>query len=47
VYPRPLVLRPPLAAPLRSVTIDGQASMSFDAGSVTLPHGPAQVICSL
>ena len=46
-YPNPLVLRPPLAGPLREVTIDGRASTSFDSSSVTLPHGPAQVICTV
>jgi hypothetical protein len=40
-----IVLRPPLAAPLRSVMIDGAACTSFDADSVTLAHAPAQVTC--
>ena len=45
-----MVLRPPLAAPLRSVILDGCACTSFDAESVTLARGsaggPAEVICS-
>ncbi|GAC1671989.1 MAG: discoidin domain-containing protein [Steroidobacteraceae bacterium] len=41
-----LVLRPPLAAALRSVFIDGRACTSFDEDSVTLFHAPAEVICS-
>jgi len=40
-----IVLRPPLAAPLRGVTVDGAACTSFDVDSVTLPHAPAQVTC--
>jgi hypothetical protein len=46
-YRRPLVLRPPLAGPLRHVTTDGRASTNFDSSSVTLSHGPAQVICTV
>jgi hypothetical protein len=41
-----VVLQPPLAAPLRSVTVDGAACMSFDENTVTVPHTPAQVICT-
>jgi hypothetical protein len=41
-----VVLQPPLAAPLRSVMVDGAACMSFDANSVTVPHTPAQVTCT-
>jgi hypothetical protein len=41
-----VVLQPPLAAPLRSVMVDGAAYMSFDANSVTIPHTPAQVTCT-
>jgi hypothetical protein len=41
-----IVLRPPLAAPLRSVMVDGAACTSFDAYSVTVPHAPAQVTCT-
>jgi hypothetical protein len=38
-----VILRPPLGAPLRSVTVDGDVCTSFDRDSVTLPHTPAQV----
>jgi hypothetical protein len=41
-----IVLRPPLTAPLRGVTVDGAACTSFDADSVTVPHAPAQVMCT-
>jgi len=41
-----LVLRPPLAAPLRSVMVDGAVCTSFDADSVTVAHAPAQVTCT-
>ena len=41
-----LVLRPPLPAPLRALTVDGVVCTSFDRDSVTLPHGPAQVVCT-
>ena len=41
-----VVLRPPLAAPLRGVTVDGSPCTSFDADSVTVIHAPAEVICS-
>ncbi len=40
-----IVLRPPLAAKLRSVLVDGSAYTGFDTQSVTLNGGPAQVIC--
>ena len=40
-----MILRPPLAAPLRSVTVDGSACTSFDQESVTILHTPAEVIC--
>jgi hypothetical protein len=41
-----VILRPPLAGPLRSVTIDGKECL-IDAGdSVTLPGTPAIVVCS-
>ena len=39
--PADIVLRPPLAAPLLGVTIDGKEFTGFDAGSVTLPRKPA------
>jgi hypothetical protein len=41
-----LVLRPPLAAPLRSVMVNGSRSTNFDADSATILHTPAEVICS-
>ena len=41
-----VVLRPPLAAQLCHVLIDGVACTSFDADSVTLPRSPAEVICT-
>jgi hypothetical protein len=41
-----IVLRPPLAAPLRSVTVNGSPCTSFDGDSVTLIHTPAEVICT-
>jgi len=46
-----MVLRPPLAAPLRSVTVNGRPCTSFDGQSVTLIHAstehtPAEVICT-
>jgi hypothetical protein len=41
-----MVLRPPLTAPLRSVTINGSACTSFDKDSVTLVNAPADVICT-
>jgi hypothetical protein len=39
-------LRPPLAAPLRSVMVNGSACTSFDDQSVTLLETPAEVICT-
>lgn len=41
-----IVLRPPLAAPLRGVTVNGSAYTSFDADSVTVLHTPAEVVCT-
>ena len=41
-----IVLRPPLEARLRSVAVDGSACASFDEDSVTVPHTPAEVICT-
>ena len=41
-----MVLRPPLAAPLRSVTVNGNPFTGFDGDSVTLTHTPADVICT-
>jgi hypothetical protein len=40
-----LKLRPPLAGPLASVTVNGKAWSDFDADSVTLLQSPADVIC--
>jgi F5/8 type C domain len=42
-----LVLRPPLTAPLSSVTINGDSCTSFDQESVTLVNAPAAVICMM
>jgi hypothetical protein len=41
-----IVLRPPLAAALRSVTVDGNTYGSFDEHSVTLHQTPAKVDCT-
>jgi hypothetical protein len=41
-----IILRPPLTAPLRSVTINGSACASFDHESVTILNTPAQVTCT-
>ncbi len=41
-----IVLRPPLAAPLRSVIVNGSACTSFDDESVTLLQTPAEVTCT-
>ena len=41
-----IILRPPLAAPLRAVTLDGASHEHFDADSVTILQTPAQVTCS-
>ncbi len=41
-----LVLRPPLAAPLRSVILNGSACTSFDGDSVTVLDTPAEVTCT-
>ncbi|MHB8477233.1 MAG: discoidin domain-containing protein [Steroidobacteraceae bacterium] len=41
-----MILRPPLRAALRSVTVDGAACSSFDKDSVTLLRTPAAVICT-
>jgi hypothetical protein len=39
-----LVLRPPLRASLRNVSIDGKPAAGIDQGSVTVPAAPAEVI---
>ncbi len=41
-----MVLRPPLASPLRSVRVNDRACDSFDEKSVTILHGPAEIICT-
>ncbi|MGO9512562.1 MAG: discoidin domain-containing protein [Steroidobacteraceae bacterium] len=41
-----MILRPPLAGPLRSVIVDGSACTSFDQESVTILHTPAEVTCT-
>jgi len=41
---RRIVIRPPLAAPIRSVTINGTESASFDAEEVRLDATPADVV---
>jgi len=41
-----VMLRPPLPAPLSSVTIDGSPSTRFDAHSATIAHTPAVIICA-
>jgi hypothetical protein len=41
-----VILRPPLAAPLAGVTIDGTPSSSFDGTSATIAHTPAVILCS-
>jgi len=41
-----MVLRPPLASPLRSVLVNDRACDSFDEESVTVLHGPAEIICT-
>ncbi len=41
-----VVLRPPLAAPLRSVMVNGSPHASFDADSVTILNTPVEVTCT-
>ncbi len=41
-----LLLRPPLAAPLRSVSLNGSPCTSFDEDSIMILHTPAEVICT-
>ena len=41
-----LVLRPPLAAALRRVLVNGSPYTAFDEDGVTLLSTPAQVICT-
>jgi hypothetical protein len=40
-----IILRPPLSAALRSVSIDGSSYTEFDEHSVTIVNTPAEVIC--
>jgi hypothetical protein len=40
-----LVMRPPLAAAIASVSVNGNPCSSFDRDSVTLVNAPATVIC--
>jgi hypothetical protein len=40
-----MVLKPPLAAPLREARINGE-SVRVDDGSVSLPAAPAEVLCT-
>jgi hypothetical protein len=40
-----IILRPPLAAPLREVTVDG-APVPFDDDSVAVPPSAAEVLCT-
>jgi len=41
-----VILRPPLAAPLLGVTIDGTPSSNFDGHGVTIAHTPAIILCT-
>jgi hypothetical protein len=41
-----VILRPPLAAPLRSVLVNGKACTSFGGDSVTVLQTPAEVTCT-
>jgi hypothetical protein len=40
-----ILLRPPLSAPLRSVSVNGSAHTDFDEQSVTIVDIPAEIIC--
>lgn len=42
-----LILRPPLAAPLRSASIDGVPAAVIDGASVSVEHTPAVVTCGV
>jgi hypothetical protein len=42
--PRQIVIRPPLARPLRSVEVDGKGVTTFDGSSVTISQWPADVL---
>jgi hypothetical protein len=41
-----VILRPPLAAPLRAVMLNGSACTTFESDSVTVLRTPAEVVCS-
>ncbi len=41
-----VLLRPPLAAAIRSVTVNGSAHTNFDADSVTILQTPAEITCT-
>jgi hypothetical protein len=41
-----VILRPPLAAPLRAVMLNGSTCTTFDSDSVTVLRTPAEVVCS-
>jgi hypothetical protein len=41
----PMILRPPLGAPLREVRING-AAVGVDGDSVSVPSAPAEVLCT-
>ena len=43
----PLILRPPLSSPLRSVLVNGTAVAPTAVDSVTVSDTPAEVICVL
>ena len=42
-----MVLRPPLPAALRAVTVDGSPHSRFDAESITLAGPAAQIVCTV
>jgi hypothetical protein len=42
-----IILRPPLANALRSVSMDGNAWTDFDEHSVTIANTPAEIICCI
>jgi hypothetical protein len=41
-----VILRPPLAAPLRAVMLNGSACTTFESDSVTVFRTPAEILCS-
>lgn len=42
-----ILLRPPVGAPLLSVTVNGSAVSDFDEDSVTVLHTPAEIVCGI